>query len=66
MNKGVIGITLAFALIGGSALMNNATAQGPHPRSPGNESAPAARMDACPYYPSPVVCRVGSTDRAGS
>jgi hypothetical protein len=66
MNKGMIGITLALALIGGVASANGTTGQGSDPRSYGNASAPAARLDACPYYPSAVACRVGSTDRAGS
>jgi hypothetical protein len=66
MNKSIIGISLALTLIGGFALASDATSPSSSLRSGGNASATATRTDACPYYPSPVFCRVGSTDRAGS
>jgi hypothetical protein len=59
-----IGIALALTLIGSFALANGLAA--PNSKSPGSATITAARMDACPYYPSPVVCRVGSTDREGN
>jgi hypothetical protein len=60
MNKNAIGIALALTIFGGLAIANGATAGGSKPQSEG-ANAHAIRMDGCPYYPSPVFCRVGST-----
>lgn len=63
MNKNVIGVALALTITGGLAIANDTAPGGskPQPSSANTHAARlnphAARMDACPYYPSPVFCR---------
>ena len=66
MNNSVIGIALALTIVGGLAVANSATAERSKLQAPGSASVHAMRMDACPYYPSPVVCRSRSTVKSGS
>jgi hypothetical protein len=55
MNTKVIGITLAFTMMGGLlALADRSKLQ-----SANSANVFAMKMDGCPYYPSPVVCRDG-------
>jgi hypothetical protein len=58
MNK-VIGIALAFTVIGGVVIM----ADGPEVQTANGANAYSMNLDRCPYYPSPVVCRSDSTGR---
>jgi hypothetical protein len=61
MSKNVIGIAaLALATIGCLAIATGATARGAKLQSEGANQQ-VMRMDACPYYPSPVFCRDAST-----
>jgi len=59
MNNSVVGVALALTIVGGLAVAGSATAERSKLQSPSSESVHAKRMDACPYYPSPVVCRTG-------
>ncbi len=63
MSRNVIGIALALTIIGCLAVANSATAEGPKLQS-GAANSHAGRIDGCPYYPSPVFCREGSTAHA--
>jgi hypothetical protein len=58
MNK-VIGIALAFAIIGGVVVV----AEGPELQSANRANAYSMNLDRCPYYPSPVVCHSRSAGR---
>jgi hypothetical protein len=53
-------VALAFTIVGGlgiAPLISTAVAEGVnHQSAAGSTSAPAMRMDRCPYYPSPVAC----------
>jgi hypothetical protein len=61
MNTKVLGIGLVLSVIitssiaTGAVLERSSTLQSVHP------NAQAMRLDACPYYPSPVVCRHGTS-----
>ena len=55
--KKVIGIALAFAIIGGVVIV----AEGPELQFTKSANAYSMNLDRCPYYPSPVACRSGST-----
>jgi hypothetical protein len=66
MKNSVIGVALVLAIVGGAAVANSATAERSKLPSPGSASVHAKRMDACPYYPSPVVCRDGWMARTKS
>jgi hypothetical protein len=55
----VIGIALAFAIIGGVVIV----AEGPGLQSANSANAYSMNLDRCPYYPSPVACHSGSTGR---
>ena len=57
--KKVIGIALAFTIIGGVVIV----AEGPELQSANSANAYSMNLDRCPYYPSPVACRSGSTGR---
>jgi hypothetical protein len=58
MKTNVLGITLAVTITGGLlALTANAVADGSKLQSANSSNVYAMRMDRCPYYPSPVVCR---------
>jgi hypothetical protein len=59
MNK-VIGIALAFTIIGGMVLV----AEGPELQSANGAHAYSINLDRCPYYPSPVACHSRSTGRS--
>src|SRR5262250_2449241 len=65
MSKNVVGIALALTIIGGLAIASGVTAEGSKLQSAGANTH-AFRTDGCPYYPSPVVCRVSSTARTTS
>ena len=55
MNKCVIGFIVALATVTGAfALVRSTSAQSP------NSPVSVHRFDGCPYYPSPIVCRVDS------
>ncbi len=58
MNK-VIGIALAFTIIGGVVIL----AEGPGLQFANGADAYSMNLDRCPYYPSPVVCHSRSTGR---
>jgi hypothetical protein len=62
MKTNVLGITLALAvtITGGlfAALAASAVADGS--KQSANSSNYAMKLDRCPYYPSPVVCRDGA------
>jgi hypothetical protein len=63
MKANVLGITLALAvtITGGLlALTASAVADGSKLQSANSSNVYAMKMDRCPYYPSPVVCRDGS------
>lgn len=60
MSKNVIGIAAALAAIGCLAIATGATAHGSKLQSKAANQH-SMRMDACPYYPSPVFCRDAST-----
>jgi hypothetical protein len=62
MNTKVLGITLAFTMMGGVL----ALADGSKLKSWNSANIFAMKMDRCPYYPSPVVCRGGSRARTTS
>jgi hypothetical protein len=53
MNKRVIGV-LAVSVVCGLAAATGATT---NLQSPGGAGVHVKRLDSCPYYPSPVVCR---------
>ena len=59
MNKCItIGFVVALATITGAfAVVRNTTAL--IPNSPA--TVHSQRFDGCPYYPSPIVCRVDAT-----
>jgi hypothetical protein len=61
MKTNVLGITFALAVTGGLlALTASAVADGSKLQSANRSNVYAMKMDRCPYYPSPVVCRDGS------
>jgi hypothetical protein len=62
MNTKIIGITLAFTIMGGVL----ALADGSKLQSANSADVFAMKMDRCPYYPSPVACRGGSGARTTS
>jgi hypothetical protein len=62
MNTKVIGITLVFTTMSGVL----ALADGPKLQFANSANVFAMKMDRCPYYPSPVVCRGGSKARTTS
>jgi hypothetical protein len=64
MNKKLIGIALAFTIVGGFAIAT-ATAGGSKPQSTGTNTH-AIRTDGRPYYPSPVFCRGSSAAHSTS
>ena len=66
MCKNVMGIALALTIVGGLAITTGATAASSKPQSVDANQQHAMRMDACPYYPSPVFCRDGSTAHAST
>jgi hypothetical protein len=53
MNTKIIGIALAVTIVSGGL----AVAEGSKAHSKNGTNVHAMRMDRCPYYPSPVVCR---------
>ena len=58
MSKCVIGFVVALATIASAfAVVSSTTAQSPN----WLVSVRGQRFDGCPYYPSPIVCRVDST-----
>jgi hypothetical protein len=57
--KKVVGIALAFAIIGGVVIV----VEGPELRTANTANAYSMTLDRCPYYPSPVVCHSGPTGR---
>jgi hypothetical protein len=66
MNTKTIGISLALAVTitgGALAVTAGAVAERSKLQSPNNSNVHEVRLDRCPYYPSPVVCRSGSTVR---
>ena len=61
MKTNVLGITLAVTITGGLlALTASAVADGSKLQSANSSNVYAMKMDRCPYYPSPVLCRDGS------
>jgi hypothetical protein len=65
MNTKIIGITLALAVTitgGALAVAAGVVAEGSKLQS-SNSSNVYEMRDRCPYYPSPVVCRGGTTAR---
>jgi hypothetical protein len=69
MKANVLGITLALAvtITGGLlALTASAVADGSKLQSANSSNVYAMKMDRCPYYPSPVVCRDRSRAHATS
>jgi hypothetical protein len=58
MSKCVIGFVVALVTIASAfAVVSSTTAQNPN----WLVSVRGQRFDGCPYYPSPIVCRVDST-----
>ena len=58
MKTNILGITLAVTITGGLlALTASAVADGSKLQSANSSNVYAMKMDRCPYYPSPVVCR---------
>jgi hypothetical protein len=58
----VIIITTTFTIMGGVL----ALADGSKPQSANSANGHAKKMDRCPYYPSPVLCRSGLRARTTS
>ena len=54
MNKNILSITLAVAVIG--AVL--APAESPARQIVNAVNANAMNLDRCPYYPSPAICRL--------
>jgi hypothetical protein len=65
MDKKVIGIALALTFVGCVAIATGAPAYGSKLQAEGTNPH-AVRTDGCPYYPSPVACRAGSTATSGA
>jgi hypothetical protein len=58
MKTNVLGITLAVTLTGGLLALTASTVTDDSKLQSANSSnVYAMRMDRCPYYPSPIVCR---------
>jgi hypothetical protein len=67
MKTNLLGITLAVTITGGLlALTASAVADGSKLQSANSSNVYVMKMDRCPYYPSPVVCRDGSRARMTS
>jgi hypothetical protein len=66
MSTKILGATLALAvtLTGAAfAVTAGAGAERSKPQSQNSSKVHELRLDRCPYYPSPVVCRTASTAR---
>jgi hypothetical protein len=62
MNTKVGIVTLAFTIV--TALTVAAAPQASTVQSARSANVYQMRMDACPYYPSPVVCHANSSNTA--
>jgi hypothetical protein len=61
MKTNVLGLTLALAvIIAGGVLATAGAATASKQQSTSTSHSYAMRMDACPYYPSPVACHANS------
>jgi hypothetical protein len=69
MNTKLIGITFALAVTLAGAVSSvtaGAATKGVILQPANTSNSYAMRMDRCPYYPSPVVCRSAPAARATS
>jgi hypothetical protein len=65
MKFNVFGLTLALAVtITGGVFATAVAATTSKDQSANTSHAYAMRMDACPYYPSPIACHVRSSNAA--